>query len=358
MEDGVNSTAKSGRRKIVILSVCVPVLLAAIVFYVETANGNSAHPGSPITAHPGSPIPQFSNPAGAAIASGHVWITNNSGNYVSELTEGTDSLIRVIDAKGDFQDPNSITANASYVWVDNQVQNTVTQLRSSNGKLVRVLTSINGIVNGGTLSVCGASLWYANSYDVAMISINTGRLERVIHLSSDGESTPIWLSAEGSHPWVGSFTDNAINELNCTTGSVEISVRLPLRLGSDDGIATVGNQLWVSMFNSVVELNQNDGALTRVITAKSDLLSGGPISVSGNSIWVLSSDADFATQLNRSDGSLIRIFRAGFFTFMPSFAVASNGDLWVLSGEGNSVAVINGSSGRLIKYYGLRVLPS
>ena len=72
---------------------------------------------------------------------GHVWVTNNQANSVTELNAKDGSLVKVIQgANYKFNYPYAITTdNLGHVWVTNNDANSVTELNAKDGSLVQVV---------------------------------------------------------------------------------------------------------------------------------------------------------------------------------------------------------------------------
>jgi hypothetical protein len=120
---------------------------------------------------------------------------------------------------------------------------------------------------------------------------------------------PWAIASHGSHLWVVNFSKNIV-ELDAHTGT---AIRI-ITAKADGHLEPVSisynaGHLWVISGTSVAELNASDGALVRVIRAKSyDFdFDSGPIDFSGEDAWVLNAHNESVTELDTSSGTLIRV---------------------------------------------------
>ena len=120
---------------------------------------------------------------------------------------------------------------------------------------------------------------------------------------------PWAIASHGSHLWVVNFSKNIV-ELDADTGSVirVITAKADGHL-EPSSISYNAGHLWVISSASVAELKASDGALVRVIRAKSyDFdFDSGPIDFSGQNAWVLNAHNESVTELDASSGALIRV---------------------------------------------------
>jgi len=120
---------------------------------------------------------------------------------------------------------------------------------------------------------------------------------------------PWAIASHGSHLWVVNFSKNIV-ELDAETGSVIriITAKADGHLEPESIVYNAGH-LWVISNASVAELNASDGALVRVMRAKSyDFdFDSGPIDFSGQNAWVLNAHNESVTELDAKSGGLIRV---------------------------------------------------
>jgi DNA-binding beta-propeller fold protein YncE len=69
----------------------------------------------------------FDNPAGIASDGTHVWVTNESGDSVTELDAATGALVHVLGGpRYGFDDPAGIASDGTDVWVANTADQSIT----------------------------------------------------------------------------------------------------------------------------------------------------------------------------------------------------------------------------------------
>src|ERR1700686_4863644 len=63
-----------------------------------------------------SPVLEFDSPSGLAFGGGHLWVTNEAGNSISEINPSNGSWIATFNAKNDgFRRPTAITRFGPYL---------------------------------------------------------------------------------------------------------------------------------------------------------------------------------------------------------------------------------------------------
>jgi hypothetical protein len=173
---------------------------------------------------------------------------------------------------------------------------------------------------------------------------------------------PWAIASHGSHLWVVNFSRNIV-ELNADTGSVirTIGAQADGRLEPDSIVYNAGH-LWVISGTSVAELNASDGALVRVMRAKSyDFdFDSGPIDFNGQIAWVLNAHNESVTELDASSGALIRVvhlhikavFKQAPDMFYSPLNMAISGSRVLVSDQtvsGNQIIELNSLSGSVIR---------
>jgi DNA-binding beta-propeller fold protein YncE len=115
--------------------------------------------------------------------------------------------------------------------------------------------------------------------------------------------------------------------------------------------------VWVTntSANSVTELSDSKGALSRVISgSKFDFLSPDAVSSDGTDVWVANrfggaSGNGTVTELSASTGGLVAVLSDSSYGFDNPDAISSNGnDVWVANSNGNSVTELSESTGALV----------
>ena len=273
-----------------------PVLASLCAVAVAVSGcGTAAAPRTPRPPRPGrtaqaSPrdvrVPgwAFAGPDAIAADRARVWVANNGGNSVTELSAATGALIRVISGQRyQLNGPVAIAASANSVWVANATGNSLTEINAATGALIRVISAPRYQLNGPQAITADAShVWVASGNSKALTEINavTGALIRVISLPN----VPFAITANGAAVWLvinvgtksadGSRPHGSVIEVD-STGRLVRTLSSPPFADSDPGgaVASAGNQVWVtdSKFLSngegwVTELSPATGALTRLIS--------------------------------------------------------------------------------------------
>jgi len=86
---------------------------------------------------------EFDDPSGLAMGGGHLWVTNEAGNSLSEINPATGSWIATINSSlYGFRRPTAIASDGPYLFVTNAV-GTVSELRASDGAFIRSIAGAN-----------------------------------------------------------------------------------------------------------------------------------------------------------------------------------------------------------------------
>jgi hypothetical protein len=197
---------------------------------------------------------------------------------------------------------------------------------------------------------------------VTMTSVVGSTLSSTASASTNGPAIfqePWAIASHGSHLWVVNFAKNIV-ELDAKTGSVIRTIRAGDL--EPDSISYHAGHLWVISGVSVAELNASNGALVRVMRAKSyDFdFDSGPIGFSGPNAWVLNPHNESVTELDTGTGALIRVVhlhidalstRTPDMYYSPLDMVISDSRVVVsdVTVTGNQIIELNATSGSLIR---------
>jgi hypothetical protein len=225
----------------------------------------------------------FNRPTGIAVNAGHLWITNFSGNSVTE-TSSTGQWMRTLSgAQYGFSLPSGIASYQGYVFVVNR-GGSVTEINAATAGVVRIVKGAAYAFNyPTTATVQGSNVWVTDYHGQAVteFSATTGALVRVLTNAKGpyGFNTPAAIAVDGSYLWIvnktgGSTTDatmGSLTEINATTGAFVRRITASADgLRKPSGIAFDGTHLWVSnaVTSTVTELT-SAGALVQVISNSS-----------------------------------------------------------------------------------------
>jgi len=306
---------------------------------------------------------EFDAPSGLAIGEGHLWVTNEAGDSVTEINPSNGDWVRTFTrAKGyRFSQPVAITRNQAELFVAN-AGGSVTEMAAYNGKLLRVIQgsrfhfsdpvaiASSGnmllVLNGGT----------SKPGSITEINARTGALVRVISGSSYAFADPVAMTASGSDVFVADESVNSVTEVDATTGAL-VRVVAGQGLDAPDGIAVQSGNVWVadSASNAATEINASTGV---AISTFSD--AGGPygfgdpsdvIGVQGN-VYVMTpfGDSPMVTKVDATTGApawyMCNTNGPYYFSLLSAFAVSGD-DLWVASRSGANSQTPGAATGSL-----------
>jgi DNA-binding beta-propeller fold protein YncE len=174
----------------------------------------------------------FHYPRAVASDSTHIWVANDGGPSVTELSAKTGGLVQVIsDPSYKFYQPGAIASDGTHVWVANY-SNSVTELSAKTGDLVQVLSGPSyKFAAPIAIASDGTHVWVANDSpagvgfghggnSVTELSAKTGDLVQVISGPSYGFNQPDAVASDGTHVWVANFYANTLTELSAKTASL------------------------------------------------------------------------------------------------------------------------------------------
>lgn len=336
----------------------IAVAALAVVAIVISAFVLVRRDYTPVTADSGATSGTPSPSATSATASASAASGTASASAVSATASTSDTAVtaRVFSDKSDeFDTPLGIAVAGGHVWVANFSGNSVTELNEDDGSLVRVLpfANVTALAADGTHVFVGEA---EGDGTVSAVNATDGSVAWDKSVDNTAFSSPQRITAADGNVWVANG-DNSVTELNADTGSVEKKLRSD-SYGFDvlDAIAVVGGHVWVANYSAdtVTELNEGNGNLVQILTKPADFIKGpmGIVAASGH-LWIANTLSNSLTELNEGDGSLVNAFSADSYGSFLSQTLASDGThLWIAEGDG-SMAELNGADGSQV-----RVLPA
>jgi hypothetical protein len=282
----------------------------------------------------GSRADQFSDPSDIATNGRFLWVTNNTGSSITQLNATDGSLVRVIrPARIRFNYPSAISYEGGHLWVASggnaNHTSQVDELSAASGAIVRVVKQ--DIWAPEAIDAIGSNVWVGNLVDdqinvtgnpnhsVTELSATTGAVERSINLTHDGAGVQAAAFApNGGNVWMSNSivstpgTNYQAVELRASDGGIvqQAGGTHPWSTsggGSPGGISLVGNHLWISDWNNVVELNATTGKVMRIVGARRDRIDvTQDVLAYGNYVWVSNSGGNSLTELQASTGGLVR----------------------------------------------------
>jgi outer membrane protein assembly factor BamB len=310
---------------------------------------------------------EFDAPSGLAFGGGHLWVTNEAGNSVSEINPSSGSWIATFESKKyGFRRPTAITRYGPYLFVANAV-GSVSELRASDGAFVRTISgsryrfvnpvaieaagSLILVLNAGRPNTAGAS-----AGSITEIRARSGSLVRTVSGSSFAFTDPMALAVAGPDVFVADKGDNSVTEVRITNGGL-VRVVAQQGLSAPDGITVEDGNAWVadSGSNAATEIATATGT---VITTETDSDGsygfGTPLMVigTGGNVYVASpfGSSPMVTKLSATSGQpswyMCNTNGPYYFSLLSAFAV-SGSDLWVASRSGANSATPGAQTGSL-----------
>lgn len=169
------------------------------------------------------------------------------------------------------------------------------------------------------------------------------------------------IATAGNHIWVSSILTNSVAEFNASNGAlVRVIDAKTYRIDSPGRMVVNNGNLWVTNDTnpSVTEINADTGKLVRVVTAEPGgfgYITG--IAASGSDIWISgrAGRAGAIFEINANTGALVRVIKAKVDGFnIPDFSVpivftANSAHVWVLNSDGGTITELNAKTGSLIR---------
>ena len=307
---------------------------------------------------------EFNDPSGLAVGAGHLWVTNQLGNSVTEVNPANGAWLATFTNAGgyDFNRPDGIARVGADLFVAN-AGGTVTEMSSNDGSLVRHIAGASyGLVNPVAVTSSGDVVLVLNagratsSGSLTEIDARSGALLRVISGRAYAFADPRALAVSGTHVFVADQRSNSVTEVDVATGAL---VRVVSRHGLDqpDGIAAESGRVWVAnrAGNSATDIIARTGAVVATYSnAQGSYGFGQPgavVGVRGN-VYVASpfGMSPMVTKLSATTGRpywyMCNTNGPYYFTRLSSFAVSGN-DLWVASRSGANSETPGAKTGSL-----------
>ncbi|HUC95904.1 MAG TPA: hypothetical protein VMR76_03030 [Candidatus Saccharimonadia bacterium] len=168
-----------------------------------------------------------------------------------------------------------------------------------------------------------------------------------------GLSGPILTVSDGSHLWVGNYTNNSLTEINQANGKIIRTILSP-RYGFKEmgALAYDGTNIWVvnTGNNSITQINASTGALKRFINSPSYGFRGpAALAYDGTNIWVVNSGNKSITQINASTGKLYKISKYPNQLNVPDSIAYVNKHMWVANYQSNTITEINAATDSVVR---------
>jgi sugar lactone lactonase YvrE len=342
------------------MNLAAPGLLT---FFLLAATGAWIIPTQAAATINSSPS-EFDAPSGLAFGGGHLWVTNEAGNSVTEISPSNGSWITTLRSTRDgFNRPTAIAASGPDLFIANAA-GSVSELRASNGALVRVISGPRyHFVNPVAVEADGSMILVLNNGrggtggSITEIRIRTGTFIRTVSGSSYAFNRPAALAVSGPDIFVADKGNNSMTEV--TSGGGLVRVVAQQGLSAPDGIAVQDGSVWVanSASNSATQIAEGTGAVVATETDSDGSYGfGSPLMVIGSAgnIFVASpfGASPMVTKLSATSGQpswyMCNTNGPYYFSLLSAFALSSDGsDLWVASRSGANSETPGAATGSL-----------
>jgi streptogramin lyase len=323
-------------------------------------------------------VPEFDVPSGLAFGGGHLWVTNQAGNSLTEIDPSTGAW------KGTFRGvrygldhPNAITSAGGDLFVANGA-GSLSEVRASNGAAIRTISGPKfGFQHPAALAVSGHTILVLNTGrpsatpsvagSISEIDAHTGRLLRKVSGSSFALDDPVALTVSGPDAYIADEANDSVTEMDITSGTL-VRVIAGQGLSDPDGITVAAGHVWVADAgsNAATDIDEASGAVLATISDSDGQYGFGSPSVaieSAGNVFIASpfGTSPMVTKLSASTGApswyMCNTNGPYYFSLLSAFAVSGD-HLWVASRSGansktpgaktGSLTELNTGSGALI----------
>ena len=246
--------------------------------------------------------------------------------------------------------PTGIVYDGAHLWVSNNSGNSVTELEPEAGKAIGTFPT--GPYPTG-IAFDGANIWVANygyngsNNTLTVLNANTGQ-ELPFSPVAVGNG-PRMVVFDGANIWVTDETGNSVTKVQANDGSVLGTYRVGV---SPDGIAFDGHNIWVNNggSNSVTKLRASDGKILGTYPMAGP---GYGIAFDGAHLWVANGGSGNITEL-ALDGTSLRTVPVGRGPHMIAY---DRGNIWVANYDSNNVTKISATDGKVLGTFPVRGNP-
>jgi hypothetical protein len=232
----------------------------------------------------------------------------------------------------------------TYIWVVNSEGNSLTQLNVSTGAWIRTITGSN-VQSPDALVVVGSNIWVANRSTGANIPFlsefdaSSGAIIRAVSGVQRGGwtfGTPDGLASSGNNIWVSDNLDNSIAEFSGVTGGFIRTTLGGPNLSAPTSVSSASGYVWVGDPNDLRadEYNASTGAYVRSIA---NVPTSYRVYFTGNYLF-LNGYGSSEVQQYSSIGVLMRNVKSNIGGSKISTILFDGNNLWTAN-DNNSVTV-------------------
>jgi len=309
---------------------------------------------------------EFDDPSGLAVAGGHLWVTNQAGNSVTEINPSTGALLKIFTrALGyRFNSPTAITRAGGDLFVANAA-GSVLEMSASTGAFIRLVAGAgSNFVDPVAIAASGNVILVLNAGrsgaaatgSITELSARSGAVLRTIKGPSFALDDPVAMSVSGRDVFVADKDNNSMTEVAIANGRL-VRVVIGQGLNAPDGIAVEDGNVWVSdsATNSATELNATTGAVVVTETDSDGAYGfGAPLMAigTGGYVYIASpfGSSPMVTKVSATSGQpswyMCNTNGPYYFSLLSAFAVDRD-NLWVASRSGANSATPGASTGSL-----------
>jgi len=362
---------RRGARWAASLAAALAMGLLTIGVVPTSGAASAATPGSFNTA-------EFDVPSGLAFGGGHLWVTNQAGNSLTEIDPLTSAWMGTFRAgRYGFNHPTAITTVGPDLFVANR-SGSLSEVRASNGVAIRTISGPKfGFVHPVALAASGSTVLVLNAGQpsatpavpgsISEIDAQTGKLLRKVSGSSFAFDDPIALAVSGPDAYIADVASNSVTEIDTASGAL-VRVIAGQGLNTPDGITVADGHVWVADAgsNAATDIDQSTGAVLATVTDSDAAYGFGRPSVaiaSDGNVFIATpfGTSPMVTKLSATTGTpswyMCNTNGPYYFSLLSAFAVSGD-HLWVASQSGansktpgaktGSLTELNTGSGALI----------
>ena len=307
---------------------------------------------------------EFDAPSGLAFGGGHLWVSNQAGNSLTEIDPSTGGWLGTF--KAGLDDPSAIASVGPDLFVANEA-GSLSEVRASDGAAVRTISGpqfgfqdpIALAVSGHTVLVLNAgrpSATPAVAGSISEIDARTGRLLRTVSGPSLAFDDPAALVVSGPHAYIADEGNDSVTEIDITSGA-RLNVIAGQGLRKPDGITVADGHVWVSdaASNAATDIDEATGTVLATYGDADGKYGFGSPSVavaSGGYVFIADpfGTSPMVTKLSATSGApswyMCNTNGPYYFSLLSALAVSGH-HMWVASRSGANSKTPGAKTGSL-----------
>jgi hypothetical protein len=307
---------------------------------------------------------EFDAPSGLSFGGGHLWVSNQAGNSLTEIDPSTGGWLGTF--KADLDDPTAITTVGPDLFVANAT-GSLSEVRASDAHVIRTISGSQfGFVDPTALAVSGDTLLVLNAGrpsatppvagSISEIDAHTGQLLRKVSGPSFAFDDPAALAVSGPHAYIADRGNDSVTEIDIASGA-RLGVIAGQGLNAPDGVTVTDGHVWVSDAgsNAATDIDESTGTVLATFGDSQGKYGFGSPSVAvASKGYVFIADpfgtSPMVTKLSATTGapSWYMCNTNGPYYFSLLSALAVSGDhMWVASRSGANSKTPEAKTGSL-----------